>query len=461
MVDTGEGLEVTGDEGHRVADDSAALQARIEQLERENEELKRQAQSEVGESRAPATRRRNAGGITLALIAALLLALAVPAVWLNRMVTDTDVYVETVAPLAEDPAIQDAVADAASAAVIERADSKERLETVLPENLQILATPLSQAVDDFIRKQSLNLVRSDQFGNLWETVNRVSHKALVAAVTGRETGAVGVEAGTITLDVGTLADTLKGRLEDAGLGFVANLPTSSLDKQIVLYESPVLAQLTSTVDLVSRSAFMIPLIGFVLALGAIALAADRRKAVLWLGGTLAIAAILPLQALYLGQTYVVSQLEQAASIPTPAAQAAFEIIFRDLVTADRAAVALGILLWAGAVLAGPARWAVALRTGVSGGLGGMASHLELGSFGRWVRARKQGLRVAGIVGAVAVLFLLPAPRTVSALVWVAVSYLVWVVAVEFFGAEPVSIAETDAVRDSEVVVEKPTPQARP
>jgi len=459
MADTGEDRAITSDSDLGDAGDLAVLKARIGQLERENEELKRSAESEVVES-APAGRGRNAGAITLALIAALLLALAVPAVWLNRMVTDTDVYVETVAPLAEDPAIQDAVADAASAAVIERADSKSRLETVLPENLQILATPLSQAVDDFIRKQSLNLVRSDQFGSLWETVNRVSHKALVAAVTGRETGAVGVDAGTITLDVGTLADTLKGRLEDAGLGFVANLPTSSLDKQIVLYESPVLAQLTSTVDLVSRSAFIIPLIGFVLALGAIALAVDRRKAVLWLGGALAIAAILPLQALYLGQTYVVSQLEQAASIPAPAAQAAFEIVFRDLVTADRAAVALGVLLWAGAILAGPARWAVALRTGLSGGLGGMASHLELGSFGRWVRARKQGLRIAGIVGAVAVLFLLPAPRTVSALVWVAVGYVMWVVAVEFFGAEPVSIAEPDAVGDADVA-EKPTPQARP
>jgi len=458
MVDTGESLGITGDEGHRDADDPAVLQARIELLERENEELRRRTEAAPAATHGSRTRGRNAAAITIAVIAALFLALAVPAVWLNRMLTDTDVYVETVAPLANDPAIQDAVADAASEAVVERADSKARVETVLPENLQVLATPLSQAIDDFIRKQSVNLVRSDQFASLWETVNRASHKALVAAVTGRDTGALGVEAGTITLDVGALAERLKGRLEDAGLGFVANLPTSSLDKQIVLYESPVLAQLTSTVDLVSRTAFVIPLIGFALALGAIALAADRRKALLWLGGGLAIAAILPLQVLYLGQTYMVSQLEQTASIPTPAAQAAFEIIFRDLVTADRAAVALGVLLWVGAVLAGPARWAIALRTGVSGGLGGMASHLELGSFGRWVRARKQGLRVAGIVGAVAVLFLLPAPRTVGALVGVAVGYLVWVVAVEFFGAEPVPVLETGAVTE-EVVTEEPTPQA--
>lgn len=429
--------------------DVTELQSRIEQLEAENDRLK----SEVVAT-TPSSRGRNAWAVIIAVAAALVLALAVPAVWMNRMVTDTDVYVATVAPLAEDPDIQNAVAAAASEVVIERVDAQERLKQVLPENLQIIAAPVSQAVNDFIAKQAVSLVRSDQFASIWEQANRISHKALVAAVTGRDTGVVGVQAGTITLDVGALADELKTRLEAAGLGFVANLPTSSIDRSIVLYESPVLAQMSSAFDVITRVALLLPLIGLALAAGAIAIASDRRKAVLWLGGALAIAALLPLQALYFGQTYVTAQLYELAAIPTPAAQSAFEIIFRDLVTADQAAVALGVALWLGALLAGPARWAVAMRTGLSGGLSGVASHLELGRFGEWVRARKAALRLAGIAVAFVILVLLPAPRTVASIVWLGVGYLLWLLLVGLFGAEPLDAPSASGDADAAEAVDQ-------
>lgn len=448
MANEPEEPQVVEDSAPSPETDPAALQARIHELEAENEELRRRS-AEIPESAPVRTGRgRNAGAIALALIAALLIALAVPALWLNRMVTDTDVYVETVAPLAEDPDIQNAVAAAASDAIIETVDAQTRLEQLLPENLQILAVPAGQAVNQFITKQSLNLVQSDQFAQLWEKVNRVSHQALVSAVTGRDTGAVGVEAGVITLDVGVLASELKTRLEDAGLGLASRIPTD-IDRQIVLYESPALAQMTSVFDVIARVALMLPVLGIALAAAAVGLAANRRKAVLWLGGTVAVFAILPLQALYVSQTFVTSQLYELAAIPTPAAESAFEIIFRDLVTADRALIALGIVLWLGALLAGPARWATALRSGLSGGIGGLASHLELGGFGAWVRARKRALRVAGFALVALIALLLPPPRSVASVVMLAIGYLVWLLLVEFFGAEPVAPGEAAIAVEAE------------
>jgi len=227
----------------------------------------------------------------------------------------------------------------------------------------------------------------------------------------------------------------------------------------VLYESPALAQMTSVFDLIARVAFLLPVLGLLLVVGAVALAADRRKAVLWLGGAVTIAAILPLQALYVSQTYVTSQLYELAAIPTPAAESAFEILFRDLVTGDRALIALGIVLWLGALLVGPARWATALRTGLSGGIAGVASHLELGKFGAWVRARKRALRVAGFALVALIALLLPPPRTVASVAGLAIGYLVWLLLVELFGAEPVAApaeaivaveGEVDATPDSPV-----------
>jgi len=420
-----------------VADDQTALQARIAELEAENEALKASTAELAHVEKQSTGKGRNFAAISLAIIAALLIALAVPALWLNRMVSDTDVYVETVAPLADDPDIQNAVATAATDAIVEKIDAQARLEEVLPENLQILAIPVSQAVNSFVGKQATTFVQSDQFGTAWETMNRVSHNAMVTAVTGRDTGAVGIEAGTITLDVGTLAEEIKARLLDSGFELAAKIPTSGIDKQITLYESPALAQASVAFDLMTRLAMVIPLLGLAFAAGAIGIAANRRRALLWLGAALAIAAILPLQALYLAQTQVTAQLYQLAAIPQPAAQSAFNIIFRDLVAADQAVIALGVVLWLSAIVAGPARWAVALREGLSGGMSGVASHLALGKFGEWVRARKSGLRTAGIVGAVAILLMLPAPRTVASILWLAFGYLVWLLLVELFGAAPV------------------------
>lgn len=434
------GKPLTADEEVASEIDVATLEVRIRELQAENDELRQQAIQPAGPSAEHTGRGRTGGAIALVVIAALLLALSVPAVWLNRMVTDTDVYVATVAPLAQDPDIQNAVAAAASDAVIEKVDAEARIKPLLPENLQIIAVPIAQAIDQFIVKQSQALVRSDKFAEIWATANRVSHKALVTAVTGRDTGAVGVQAGVITLDVGTLAEQIKARLQGAGLDFVANLPTGGIDKQIVLYDSPALAQMTSAFDLITRIALWLPLAALALIAGAIALAADRRKAILWLGATLTVAAILPLQALFLSQTYVSEQLNQLAAIPTPAAQSAFAIIFRDLVTASRAVIALGIVIWVGAILVGPARWAVAMRGGLSGGMSGVASHLELGRFGVWVRARKSALRIAGAAVALGVLVLLPAPRTVAAIVSLAIAYLVWLLLVGLLGADPVEPA---------------------
>jgi len=432
--------EAVADEGTAVTDDQAALQARVAELEAENDALKRSTVELAAVASEPSGKGRNFAAISLALIAALLIALAVPALWLNRMVTDTDVYVETVAPLAEDPDIQNAVAVAASDALAERIDAQSRLEEVLPENLQLLAIPVSQAVNQFVAKQATAFVRSDQFAAAWEAMNRVSHKAIVTAVTGRDTGAVGIEAGTITLDVGTLAEEIKARLLDSGFDLAARIPTSGVDKQITLYESPALAQASSAFDLISRMAIAIPFLGLALAAAAIGIAANRRRAVLWLGAALTVAAILPLQALYFAQSQVTAQLYSLAAIPEPAAQSAFNIIFRDLVAADQAVIALGVVLWLGAIVAGPSHWAVALREGLSGGLSGVASHLALGKFGEWVQARKKALRIVGVVGVLAILVMLPAPRTVSSILWLAFLYLVWFVLVELFGAAP---AETD------------------
>ncbi len=440
-------------------DDPEALRAGVERLRAENERL-----AAAPSHAEHVARSRTAWAIVIALVAALVFAIAVPALWLNRVVFDTDTWVDTVTPLAEDPAIQTAVASAASDALIEQLDAETRLTELLPSELDAFAPVLASSVENAIRSQAASIVASDKFAELWAEINRVGHEALITAITGRE-GAVEIESGVFTLDTGELIDMIKAALVDRGLGFVERIPTNRLDRQVVLYESDTLAAAGPVVDAIQASATIIPFLGIALLIAAFALAADRRRVALWFGAAVAIGAILPLQALYLSQYAAVVQVANLTQIPTEAAQSAFDIIFRGLVSADQTLAAFGLLVWFGAVVAGPARWAVALRTGLTGGISGAASHLELGTFGQWVAARQRGLRTAGFIGAAIILVLLPAPRSIAEIVWIAVGLVVWLVAVEFFGAAPAGSGEAAVAVDGDAPVaaagEPPVAEAAP
>ncbi len=407
----------------------------LERLRAENAELREKVAAADGADGVRNVRLRNGGAAAIMLIATMAVALAIPAVWVNRMVTSTDYYVSTVAPLARDAAIQDAVAGAAADAAVKELDLQTRIESRLPTDLAFLAAPISSAGDNFIRKQASAFVHSDAFPKVWDQVNRVSHQAFVTAVTGKQTGAVQVEAGTITLDLGVIVDKLVARLETAGLGFIENIPrTGALDKTITLYQSDTLAQMSSAVNFLQQVALVLPILGLALVAGAVAIAADRRKALLWLGWSLLAWTLLPLQVIYIGQGVVGAKLQSLASIPSDAAQNAYGIIFSQLVTMERLFVALALIVIVGALLAGPSRWATAVRRVFKGGIADVSGHLELGVFGEWVAARVKALRVAGYLGAAALLVVLPRPRTISQVWWVVGLLVVWLLMVQLFGS---------------------------
>ena len=60
--------------------------------------------------------------VLLVVLGRLLAPLALVAVWTNSEVSDTDTYVATVAPLAKEPAVQDAVAQRVTTEIFTRLD---------------------------------------------------------------------------------------------------------------------------------------------------------------------------------------------------------------------------------------------------------------------------------------------------------------------------------------------------
>ena len=82
-------------------------------------------------------RLRKAGAAVLLVVTLLLAPLAVVAAWVQETVADTDRYVETVAPLASEPAVQQVVIDRLTNEVVKNVDVKavtDALTKVLAEN---------------------------------------------------------------------------------------------------------------------------------------------------------------------------------------------------------------------------------------------------------------------------------------------------------------------------------------
>jgi len=113
----------------------------------------------------PARRRtwpRTTVGYALIALAALLAPLAVVSVWARSQVTDTDRYVQTVAPLASDPAVQSAVTTNITNVVFQYLDvqgltqqaidalsSSGRLPPAATQRLDSLVGPITTGVRNF------------------------------------------------------------------------------------------------------------------------------------------------------------------------------------------------------------------------------------------------------------------------------------------------------------------------
>ena len=86
---------------------------------------------------------RRASVVVLLILGCGLAALAVLAIWLRVTLLDTDRYVDTVAPIAAEPAVQKAVADKLDTAITTKIDFNALAREVLPERADVLAPALA------------------------------------------------------------------------------------------------------------------------------------------------------------------------------------------------------------------------------------------------------------------------------------------------------------------------------
>lgn len=152
----------------------------------------------------------------LVLVATLLAPVAIGSTWVWDRVADTDSYVETVAPLAEDPALRSELAQEVSQVV----------SASLDENVSV---PLPDTVDDWVGEAAAAVVRSDGFPELWREANRELHSEVERLVA---TGEDVDEDEWVRIDLSPLLTPTLERLAERGVP-VSLLPEITLEVPVV------------------------------------------------------------------------------------------------------------------------------------------------------------------------------------------------------------------------------------
>jgi hypothetical protein len=381
----------------------------------------------AGASRAP--RWRRALVAILVVIGCVLAPLSVLSVWMKTTLLNTDNYVATVAPLADNAEIQNAIADRVTTTLNADNSLGQRIVARLPENAKFVAPKINDALAGVVHDATLKIVQSDQFSTLWKEVNRRAHTRIVALLEGNGHGAIQTNNGEVAIQLGPIVDKVNSALENRGINAFSNAASNASDKEIVLIQSDTLKQAQGVTDLLQKLAIVLPVLTLLCFGVAIWLSPHRRLTILRSALGFALGMALLLLAFNGGRHFYLSALP--STVNSGAATAIYDQLLGALRLALRAAFVFAVIVAIAAWVSGPARSATGMRQGVLKLVRGKgAAAGEPSVFGAWVARNRTVLRVFVVGVGLIVVVALSAPTPAQVIV-IAVLILLGILLVEF------------------------------
>ena len=298
---------------------------------------------------------------SMIVLASLIAIGAATNTWLNRQLLDTDNWVE----VSDDLLTNDEVRGALSIYLVNElftyVDVSEQLDDTLPDQLQVLAGPISAALRQPAIDAVERVLASPQVQEVWREANRVAHTALVNVLKGDTRESVDTTDGVVTLNLATVVKNLGEQL---------GLPQSVLDRippdagVITIADSEQLADAQDAVTVVEKLSVVLLLVVIVLYAAAVFIASDRRAAIRDVGIAIVVTGVAITIARQFAVRYLADNIRTATDVRS-AINAAALIGTNVLNEIAWLWLSAGLLLFIYAVLVGPTRAATATRRGLS------------------------------------------------------------------------------------------------
>jgi hypothetical protein len=296
----------------------------------------------------------------LVILAALLAPFSVGALWVQRTVMEPGLFVETLSPLADDPVVQQAVAEEASSALIEAVDAEARVSEALSRfngplagliGTDSIAASIASGINGAIESGVQSYTQSDRFGDAWLALAGVLQQQLVRLIERDTTdAAVSLQDGKIVLDTKVAVDKIGAELAQRGVPFADQLSVPG--REVVLADSPNLQLAADALHVfVPVASWMWVGVVAMFIIG-ILLWRPRSRGLLWTGIGLMLGGIATYIALDLGEAALVSTAPDGYA---GVLDAVSSVLLRFLVNALLVMICLGFVLALAGWLAGGTR----------------------------------------------------------------------------------------------------------
>jgi hypothetical protein len=400
----------------RLADERSRLQAEVDGLRAKLATAPRRR----------AVRTRGVVAVALVVVTSILFTVSVTAVWARRNALNTDRYVQTIGPVAQDVRVQRALARYITDQAMSAIDPEELFKSALPERGQILAAPLTSALRGFVNDRVDAFLATDTFSRLWVQINEVAHERVVDVLNGDLPPSLQVQGNDVVVNVIPVLNQVLARIGEASpeiFGRTVNLPTVTVDEipqdaiqkveralgrdlpenfgQFTVFDASKLQQVQDTVALFNKLVVVAVILAVVLFALTLWVSPRRRRTLLQLMVGIALGIVI-IRRLGL-------RLEDdVVELVKPENRDAVQVIVGAFVSSllDATAWILGIaaVIAAVALLTGPYGWARALRRGTVSGaqaaVGAARSAINRqpdDPVVAWVGAHREVLQAGGIV----------------------------------------------------------------
>lgn len=358
--------------------DVAALQAQVESLNQQVDQLSKQ--------RVSRHRVRKVTAVFLVIVFALTFVASGVGIWLHRNTLNDDVWAERVVPLGQDPEVQKALAAWTTRELMEVVDPEALFKEALPQRAQILAVPLTSAVEGFVSDKVLEFYQSEAFEKIWTVAATRAHDAAIRTLRG-DAPAVEADGEKVTINFiplinAVLAEILK---EAPGLvGSDAKLPTITVEDipsvareklgsalgvdlgddfgTFTVYDGGKLSTAQEAVKIFDAAVPLTTALAVLSFVGALLASTRRRRTLLQLLGVAAVGAILIRRICFMLQDQVDGLVK--IDVNRPAANVIVRTFVDPLTNGAASALwIIGIVAFI-AVITGPYGWVVRLRQGI-------------------------------------------------------------------------------------------------
>ena len=244
-------------------------------------------------------RLRSALSAVLVALSCFLTPFGALAAWAAYGLTDSGRYVTTMAPLAADPAVRDAIADTVGAGILREVQvGGVRVGGVRMSGVQISATRGVMA--PFVHDAMRSFTKTEAFRVAWDEGNRVTHDAVLRAL--EDEG----RTGTVTVDLAPVTASVKHQLARENPPLANSIPVRHTE--VAVLPAGELGPLRKEFHVLEVAGFWLPVAAAVFAVTGIAVAVRRRRAITATAlGTALGGALLGL-ALAIGRHFTVADL---------------------------------------------------------------------------------------------------------------------------------------------------------